>query len=299
MGKYFSVIFGLTMALFLVGLCSPQGMGDQKGYDWMGVPVIADQQILRMPDYLNPYSADRPEWDPYGPGSSSQQLARPEWDPFGPSRSGYGAYSLQLEPADPVRESLAVRGDIQPFNKLYLQRGPELLARGDAPLGESYTLWALVAKKGSLLLYDNNYLILNQGYVSPGWYKITGIYADFFGQHLYRFESAGLQSNDLPVLVDSGSYPAYMSLTGLVMDQNGQGMQGATVIISNNEGGKFSTVTDARGYYALDLATGIYLVNAEFPGYTFAPSKAQVWTGVVSAAKPLVGYPAADLPGSP
>jgi uncharacterized membrane protein len=94
-----------------------------------------------------------------------------------------------------------------------------------------------------------------------------------------------------------------MSLTGRVVDQNGQGIPGARVVLSNNEGGKFSTVTDASGYYALDVATGIYLVNAEFPGYTFTPSTVQVWTGVVSAAKPVVGYPVAtkqpDLPGSP
>jgi hypothetical protein len=55
---------------------------------------------------------------------------------------------------------------------------------------------------------------LNQGCVIPGWYKISGAYADFLGQHLYRFVSAGLQSNNLSVLVDSGSYPTSLSLTG-------------------------------------------------------------------------------------
>jgi len=91
---------------------------------------------------------------------------------------------------------------------------------------------------------------LNQGCVIPGWYKISGAYADFLGQHLYRFVSAGLQSNNLSVLVDSGSYPTSLSLIGQVVDQNGQGMPGARVILSNNEGGKFSSVTGASGYYA-------------------------------------------------
>jgi hypothetical protein len=293
MGKCFSIIIRLLIVSFMVGLCSPQGMGDQKGYDWMGTPVLTDQQSSKVSDYLNPYSAGRPEWDPYGPGSANQQLARPEWDPFGPSWQGYGAYRLQLEPADPVHEGLAIRGDIQLFNQLYFQRGPELLTQGNTRLGESYMLWAKVAKKGSFLLYDNSYVILNQGYVSPGWYKITGAYADFLGQHLYRFVCAGLQSNNLPVLVDSGGYPASLSLTGRVVDQKGQGMPGARVILSNNEGGKFETMTDASGYYTLDMATGIYLVNAESPGYAFVPITVQVWAGGVSAAKPVVGYPAA------
>lgn len=76
---------------------------------------------------------------------------------------------------------------------------------------------------------------MNQGYVIPGWYKISGAYADFLG----------LPSNNLSVLVDSGSYPTSLSLTGQVVDQNGQGMPGARGILSNNEGGKFSTVTGA------------------------------------------------------
>ncbi len=294
MGKSLSIILMPMLALVMVGLCSSQGMGDQSGYDWMGTPVIVDPQNSKVQDYLNPYSAGRPEWDPYGPGSYPQLLARPEWDPFGPSLQGYGAFSLQIEPADPVREGLVVIGDVKLSNQLYLQKGPELLAQGTALLGEPYVLWARVAGKGSLLLYDYNHLILNQGYVDPGWYRIKGAYADFLGQHLYRFVCAGFPSNNLSILVDSGSYPTSLSLTGRVVDQSGLGMPNVRVIISNNEGGKFSTMTDPLGYFALDVATGAYLVNAEFPGYVFTPTTVQVWTGTVSAARPVVGYPAAS-----
>jgi hypothetical protein len=293
MEKCLSFVLALMLAVFMVGLCSSQGMGDRRDYDWMGTPVIVDPQNSRVPDYLNPYSAGRPEWDPYGPGSYPQQLARPEWDPFGPSEQGYGAFGLQLEPADPVRDGLAVKGGVSLSNQLYLQKGPELLAQGTALLGEPYVLWARVAGKGNLLLYDYNHVILDQGYVNPGWYRITGAYADFLGQHLYRFVSAGFPSNNLTILVDSGSYPTSLSLTGRVVDQNGLGMPGVRVILSNNEGGKFSTMTGRSGYYALDVATGVYLVNAEFTNYVFAPTTVQVWTGAVSAARPVVGYPAA------
>ena len=78
-----------------------------------------------------------------------------------------------------------------------------------------------------------------------------------------------------PSSVGSGSYPTSFSLTGKVLDQSGQGMSGVKVIVSNNEGGKFSTMTNPAGYYAIDVATGVYLVNAEFPGYVFTQTSAQ------------------------
>ena len=82
------------------------------------------------------------------------------------------------------------------------------------------------------------------------------------------------------------------------MDQSGAGMPGVRVILSNNEGGKFSTMTNPSGYYAMDVAAGTYLVNAERSGYEFAPTTAHVWTGVVSAARPVVGRQAANSPFS-
>ena len=101
-----------------------------------------------------------------------------------------------------------------------------------------------------------------------------------FGPHIYRFVSAGLASNNLSIMVDSGSYPTSFSLTGKVLDQNGQGMPGVKVTVSNSDGGKFSTTTGSAGFYAIDVATGVYLVNAEFPGYVFTQTSVQATTGI-------------------
>ena len=296
MGKILIIAIGLILALFMTGLCSSQGMGnskayDQNGYDWMGTPVISSSQVsTKIPDYLNPYNAQRPEWDPYGPGANPQ-LGRPEWDPFG---AGSSAFGLQLEPADPTREGLAIGGGLKFANQLYLQRGQQLLTQGALTLGEPYVLWARVTGKGSFHLYDYNRQILNQGYVTQGWYKINGAYADFVGPHIYRFVSGGQASNNLSLIVDSGIYPTSFSLTGRVVNQNGLGMPGVKVIVSNNEGGRFSTMTGRDGYYAIDVATGVYLVNAELPGYTFTQTMVQALTGLVSAARPVVGTSVAN-----
>jgi hypothetical protein len=279
------------LAMLLAGIFSMPGMGNENNYDWMGTPVLSGgQSSLKGTDYLDPYLAGRPEWDPYGAGSSPL-LGRPEWDPYGAtSVGGYGNLYLQLEPADPAREGLSVRGRSSLSNQLYLQRGSELVTEGGALLGEPYVLWAHVAGKGRLQLYDYSHMILNQGYVTPGWYRITGAYADYIGPHLYRFLSAGFPSNNITILVNSGGYPTSLSLTGRVVDQSGLGIPGARVIVSNNEGGTFTTTSGASGYYALDVATGLYLVNAELPGYVFTPATVQVWSGMVSAARPIVGH---------
>jgi hypothetical protein len=296
MRKRLIIAIGLILALLITGLCSSQGMGNSKPYDgnsfdWMGTPVISSAQVnAKIPDYLNPYNAQRPEWDPYGPGANPQ-LGRPEWDPFG---AGLSALGLQLEPADPTREGLAVGGGLKFANQLYLQKGQQLLTQGALTLGEPYVLWARVTGKGSFLLYDYNRQILNQGYVTPGWYKINGAYADFVGQHIYRFVSGGQASNNLSLIVDSGIYPTSFSLTGRVVNQNGQGMPGVKVIVSNNDGGRFSTITGRDGFYAIDVATGVYLVNAELPGYIFTQTMVQALTGLVSAARPVVGTSVAN-----
>jgi hypothetical protein len=300
MRKFIFIIAGLTFALLFVGLSASQGMGnskayDQSGYDWMGTPVSSGNQVSTViPDYLSPYSAGRPEWDPYGPGAVPQ-LGRPEWDPYGAAMS---TFSLQLEPANPASEGLVVAGGEKLANQLYLQRGKDLLTQGRVSLGEQYELWARVNGRGSFLLYDHNRQILNQGYVTPGWYRISGTYADYLGQHLYRFVSAGLASNDLSIMVDSGSYPTSFSLAGRVLDQSGRGMPGVKVTVSNNEGGKFSTTTDLAGYYGIDVATGVYLANAEFPGYVFTQTSVQATIGVVSVARPIVGTAVSSAPPS-
>jgi hypothetical protein len=284
MGKIIFIIAGLIFALLLADPSASQGMGgkkvyDQNGYDWMGTPVSSGDQVgTVVPDYLSTYNAGRPEWDPFG--------------------AGQGAFSLQLLPADPASEGLVVAGGEKLANQLYLQRGKDLLTQGTVTLGEQYVLWARVNGKGSFVLYDYNRQILNQGYVTPGWYRINGAYANYLGAHIYRFVSAGLASNNLSIMVGSGSYPTSFCLTGIVLDQSGQGMPGVKVIVSNNEGGKFSTMTNPVGYYAIDVATGVYLVNAEFPGYVFTQTSVQAITGLVSAARPVVGTPLGSAPPS-
>jgi hypothetical protein len=300
MGKIHSIAAGSILVLFLLGLASSQGVSNSKSYDqnsyydWMGTPVIRSQTDAIVQDYLEAFGAQRPEWDPYGPGAVPE-LGRPEWDPFG---AGSISLALSLVPADPALEGLAVEGGIKLSNQLYVQMGPQLMSRANVHLGMPYVLWARVIGKGSFLLYDYNRQILNQGYVTPGWYKINGAYADYVGEHVYRFISAGMNSNNLSIIVDSGSYPTSFSLTGQVLDRNGQGMPGVKVTVSNNDGGKFSTVTVSGGYYAIDVATGVYLVNAEAPGYLFTQSLVQATNGVVTAARPVVGIPAGGSPSA-
>lgn len=282
MGKIKFIIAGLIFALLLVGLSASQGMGgsksyDRSGYDWMGTPVSSGGRASTIvPDYLSPSGAGIMEGDPYGAGTS--------------------AFGLLLEPANPAIEGLVVAGDEKLANQIYLQMGRSLLTQGTVNLGEQYVLWARVNGKGSFLLLDYNRQILNQGYVTPGWYRINGAYANYLGAHIYRFVSAGFASNNLSILVGSGSYPASFSLTGKVLDQSGMGMPNVKVIISNNDGGKFSTVTNPAGYYAIDVATGFYLVNAQFPGYVFTQTSVQAITGLVSAARPVVGTPISAAP---
>jgi hypothetical protein len=283
MGKIIFIIAGLMIALLLADPSASQGMGGKKVYDQsgygMGTPVSSGDQVgTVVPDYLSTYNSGRMELDPY--------------------EAGQGAFSLQLLPADPASEGLVVAGGGKLANQLYLQRGKDLLTQGTVTLGEQYVLWARVNGKGSFLLYDYNRQILNQGYVTPGWYRINGAYADYLGAHIYRFVSAGLASNNLSIMVGSGSYPTSFSLAGKVLDQSGQGMSGVKVIVSNNEGGKFSTMTNPAGYYAIDVASGVYLVNAEFPGYVFTQTSVQATTGLVSAARPVVGTPIGNAPPS-
>ena len=283
MGKIIFVMAGLIIALLLADPSASQGMGGSRAYDQSGygmaTPVSSDDQVgTVVPDYLGTYNAGRMESDPY--------------------ERGQEAFSLQLLPADPTSEGLVVAGGGKLANQLYLQRGRDLLTQGTITLGEQYVLWARVNGKGSFLLYDYNRQILNQGYITPGWYRINGAYANYLGAHIYRFVSTGLASNNLSIMVGSGSYPTSFSLTGKVLDQSGQGMPGVKVIMSNNVGGKFSTMTNPAGYYAIDVATGDYLVNAEFPGYVFSQTSVQAMTGLVSAARPVVGTLLGSAPPS-
>jgi uncharacterized membrane protein len=62
------------------------------------------------------------------------------------------------------------------------------------------------------------------------------------------------------------------------------------VVVSGNEGGTFTVSTNGLGYYGMDVPSGIYSITAQLSGYQFTPSSARVWSGVVSAARKIVGY---------
>ena len=153
----------LTLMLFLAGTASAQGMGDRKGYDYMGTPDMGTPVVsgdTQMGEYVNPYAAGRPEWDPYGQGTSASGSGL---DPFAASGTAYGAYSLQLEPVDPASMGLTIRDTASLSNQLYLQRGLLLVTEGSVALGEPYTLWARVAGRGGFSLYDYNNPLFQAG----------------------------------------------------------------------------------------------------------------------------------------
>lgn len=289
MGKNLLIGLGLLLVLLFIGTCSSQGMGGSKYYDWMGTPIISGSQgTVTYPDWLSPSSAGRPDWDPYGPGSIYYPaLGRVGWDPYAPV---YSRDVLKIEPADPVAAGLTVQGNLQAPNLLYLQREGFLVTEGRVGLGEPYVLWANLGYNGHFMLYDNGEAALSQSYMRPGWYRITGLYSEILSSHLYRFTSAGLNSNQLTVMVDAGGYPTGFGLTGRVIDVSGRGIPGAKVLISGSDGGTFTTATNAQGYYGFDAPSGTYTIAAELPGYSFTPSTARVWTGTVSVAQMITGY---------
>jgi hypothetical protein len=211
MGKTEFVVIFLAICMLLSGLGASQGMGgskayDQSGYDWMGTPVYSNDGVgTAAEDYFSPYGFSGAE-----EGSSGSRINA----------------VIQIEAADPVVEGLVVGGDASLMNQIYLQMGNQLLTQGTALLGEEYTLWARVSMRGSFQLYDYDRLMLSRDSLTPGWYRINGTYGNYVGQHLHRFLIGGISSNDLNVVVSSGSYPTSFSVTGRVIDRNGQGIFG-------------------------------------------------------------------------
>ena len=264
----------LLLCLAWLGLAASQGMGDsraydQSGYQDMGMPADgADQAVMVMPDYLSPYNSALPQ---------------------GYQMGGANPVRLMMEPVDPAEEGLLIEENKSQANQLYIQMGNRILTEGTVMLGEEYVLWARISARGSFQLFDYNGIIFSQPSLLPGWYRISGAYGDSLVGHMYRFQIAGLSSNDLAVLVSSGGYPTAYSLTGKVVDQSGNGLSGASVTLTNSDGGRFSTSTDERGYYGLDVAAGQYSIYAQHPGYAFIPDQVQVMGGAVSAARLLVG----------
>lgn len=243
-----------------------------------------------MVDYLpNPFAADRPAWDPFGPDQDSGYTpGRPEWDPYSPA-----SYDVpQMVSADPFgpEQNLSIGDEVASPNKLYLQSGSLLVTEGTVGLGTPYTLWLYVGDLGLFSLYDGGSRILSQGFVSRGWYRVDR-YAETVETHLYRFNTSTL-SNPVTLSVSSAGYPSGYGLVGRVVDPYGSGIANAGVRISGSDGGIFSIVSGSLGYYGMDVPSGTYSVTAELEGFTFSTSTARVWTGTVSAAGTIVGYPA-------
>jgi hypothetical protein len=279
-------LLALVMAVMILALPElAMGANGTENYDWLGTAV--PRGALYSGGAV-PSSGTVPDWlSLSGISSAIPGLYGPSY-----SRGVYPGYSfMQIEPADPMLERLVVEGNLQTQNQLYIQSGGALTTGGAAVLGQYYTLWAKVANWGAFALYDQNSLILSSNYLAPGWYKISGGYLDLMGSHLFRFTSAGIQSNSLSLTVSPGNYLTSFALIGRVVDQNGNGISGARVLISSSEGGTFTTTTNALGFYGMDVPSGVYLVTAQFPGYSFTQSQARIWLGIASAARDIIGYP--------
>ncbi len=271
------ILFGLILAAAL----SSGALGADDG---------AEQEFLP-----NPFAADRPEWDPYGPGSESEYVpGRASWDPYSPASYD----SPQLVSADPFApdQDLSMGDEVLSANQLYLQSEGMLVTSGQVGLGTPYSLWLYVANWGPFVLYDRGSRVISSDFVSPGWYRLDR-YAETLQSHYYQFNASGL-SNEVELAVSSAGYPTTYGLVGRVVDYQGSGISTARVRISGTEGGSFSTVTNALGYYGMDLPSGTYSVTAELEGFTFTSSTGRVWTGTVSAAGTVVGYPAGQTPSS-
>jgi hypothetical protein len=269
-------------------LCILLGLVFGAAFSSGGLGADDDTEIEYLP---NPFAADRPEWDPYGPGQESDYLpGRAGWDPYSPSSYD----SPQLISANPFAPDLAlsIGDEVLNPNQLYLQSGGLLVTSGQVDLGTPYSLWLYVANWGHFTLYDRGSRVMSPGFVSPGWYRLDR-YAETFESHYYQFNTTGW-SNSVELSVSSAGYPTSYGLVGKVVDSYGNGVPGARVRISGTEGGVFTTVTNALGYYGMDVPSGTYSVTAELEGFSFTSSTARVWTGAVSAAGILVGYPSGE-----
>ena len=264
----------ILLGLIYAAAFSSSGLGAEDGAEMEYLP--------------NPFAADRPEWDPYGPGQESDYLpGRAAWDPYSPTSYD----SPQLISANPFApdQDLSIGDEVLNPNQLYLQSGGLLVTSGQVGLGTPYSLWLYVANWGPFTLYDRGRRVISSGFVTPGWYRLDR-YAETLESHYYQFNASGW-SNGLELSVSSTGYPTTYGLVGKVVDSYGNGVPGARVRISGTEGGAFSTATNVLGYYGMDVPSGTYSVTAELEGFSFTSSTARVWTGTVSVAGILVGYP--------
>jgi hypothetical protein len=117
--------------------------------------------------------------------------------------------------------------------------------------------------------------------VWDGWHNPGGVrYYDLQGSP--SFADLYLRS----YLDSSASY----SLTGRAVDQNGNGLPGVRLSVSSYEGGNFGAVTDAFGYYRMNLPSGYYTLTAGAPGYTFPTVSIRVIADIPTVAPLIMGY---------
>jgi len=262
--------------------------GSNRPVDWMTPGSQSGQiQTILQPDYLNPYSVGRPDWDPYGPGGYGDAFPRAAWDPYSPSAT----QSWILELADPAAVGLTINDDPRTANQLFLQQGPILTTQGTVVLGDPIVLWLRVLRPGPLILYDSGQQVYSSGFAAAGWYRLSGGHAEILSPHIFAAIASGRASNNVSIRVDPGGYNTANSLVGRVVDPLGRGIPGVSVLITNNEGGRFSRTTDMFGYYGMDLPSGYYVIQAQYPGFAFGLGYGRVWLGTVSAATTIVGVP--------
>ncbi|KUK96377.1 MAG: Uncharacterized protein XE07_1135 [Methanothrix harundinacea] len=271
-----------------VSLCILFGLVYSSAFSSNGLAADDGDEIEYLP---NPFAADRPEWDPYGPGQESYYTpGRAAWDPYSPNRYD----SPRLLSANPFAPdtALSLGDEVLRPNQLYLQSGGLLVTSGQVSLGAPYTLWLYVSRWGTFDLYDGGRRVISSGFVSPGWYRLDR-HAETLEAHYYQFNVSGW-SNGVEVAVNPAGYPTTYGLVGRVIDYYGNGISGARARISGTEGGIFTTVTNSLGYYGMDVPSGTYSVTAELEGFSFTTTTARVWTGTVSAAGVVMGSQTGD-----
>lgn len=276
MKKLLSLSILVLLGMAFISFATAQNISGN--YDWLGTAIPRGPYVgsLPQPDWLSPSDG----LITYRSGAGTAFTYSP-----------YGYDFMQIGTSDPFLAGLTIDESPSVPNQLYIQSGSALTAGGRVTLGQPYVLWAKVANWGAFSLYDYNNLVLSQNYIAPGWYRISGGYSDVMGTHVFRFVSAGQTSNSLSLVVDSGGYLTSYSLTGRVVDQSGNGIAGARVLVTSSDGGRFTSTTNALGYYGINLPSGVYLVTAEIAGYSFTQSVARVVSGIASAAPDVVGYP--------
>jgi hypothetical protein len=85
-------------------------------------------------------------------------------------------------------------------------------------------------------------------------------------------------------------------MTGRVVDQYGNGIPGAQVVLTNiYDVGTFTTTTNSLGSFGINAPNGVYYVSASMPGYSFSQSVGRITAGIVSPALIIVGN---QVPGA-